>query len=160
MYSDVFRRSPENLRIHSNYGKFSDQNMTEDSYMFRCLFPNDLEYRHRQLSKVINKNRCSEKFEIFPEMQEQSSRGVSQKSLLWTFGQKLSREQIHILIKNYIFPYYNFTFTSTLKIFFTGFAHNFSLSLLIFEISRNNYFPEHLLQLPGTPSLKFFIKKF
>ena len=128
--------------------------------MFCCLFPNDLEYRHRQLSRVINKNRCSGKFEIFPEIKKKSSRGASQKSLLLTFGQKLRREQIHVLMKNYIFLYYNFTFTSLLKIFFTDFAHNFSLSLSIFKIVRNNYFPEHLLLLPGTPGLKFIIKKF
>ena len=140
--------------------EISDQNLTEDSWIFCVLFPNDLEYRHRQLFRVINKNRCSGMFEIFPELQVQSFRGVSQKSLLWTFGQKLSGEQIHILLKNYIFPYYNFTFTSTLKIFFTGFTHNFSLSLSIFEFFRNNYFQEHLLLLPGTPGLKFFIKKF
>ena len=71
--------------------------------MFCCLSLNDLEYSHRQLSRVINENRWSGKFEIFPEIQEQSSRSVSQKSLLWTFGQKLGREQIHILMKKIYF---------------------------------------------------------
>ena len=55
MHSEVFRRSPENLRMRFQLLEISDQNVTEYSWMFCCLFPNDLEYRHKQLSRVFKK---------------------------------------------------------------------------------------------------------